>query len=102
MKRNLLPLVLIIVNNHGGGIFDLLPIARQTPHFERFFATPHTFGFEDAARMFGIDYARPGDLNAFAAEYSKAIKQDRVKIIELVTDRRLNAEIRTRLHVAIS
>ncbi len=35
----------VLLNNRGGGIFDLLPVARQTPHFERFWGTPQEVDF---------------------------------------------------------
>src|SRR5439155_17233959 len=35
------PLLLVVVNNDGGGIFNFLPVAQTTEHFEELFATPH-------------------------------------------------------------
>lgn len=33
-------LTVVLINNQGGGIFELLPIAEFNPPFEDFFATP--------------------------------------------------------------
>ncbi|HDP33585.1 MAG TPA: 2-succinyl-5-enolpyruvyl-6-hydroxy-3-cyclohexene-1-carboxylic-acid synthase [Candidatus Hydrogenedentes bacterium] len=50
------PVVLVIVNNHGGGIFSFLPIARHHDVFEPYFINPHDWRFDKAAAMFGLDY----------------------------------------------
>ena len=49
------PIVVVIINNQGGHIFDQLPI-RRSQHFEQYFATPHGFHFEHAANMFDLPY----------------------------------------------
>src|SRR5690606_36179020 len=54
------PVVVVAVNNDGGGIFSFLPVAEaEGVPFEAVFGTPHGLGFEHAARMFGLPYARP-------------------------------------------
>ncbi|MBX7065966.1 MAG: 2-succinyl-5-enolpyruvyl-6-hydroxy-3-cyclohexene-1-carboxylic-acid synthase [Parachlamydiales bacterium] len=73
------PVILIISNNFGGGIFHHLPIA-SSPHFEKYWAFAHDLGFEKAAEMFRIPY---GKFDALAF--------DRTMIIELITDRNENA-----------
>lgn len=50
------PLKILILNNDGGGIFRQLPVANQTPHFNRFFTTPHGLSFRSAADLFNIEY----------------------------------------------
>jgi len=51
------PVVVIVINNHGGQIFSLLP----TPETERerYFAMPQQVDFSAAARLFGLAYYRP-------------------------------------------
>jgi 2-succinyl-5-enolpyruvyl-6-hydroxy-3-cyclohexene-1-carboxylate synthase len=44
------PLVIIVVNNRGGGIFSFLPIAEYKDVFETYFGTPHDFNFSNACR----------------------------------------------------
>ncbi len=54
------PLVVVVVQNGGGRIFDQLPVAESTDPavFERCFATPQAVRFEHAAAAFGVPYAR--------------------------------------------
>jgi 2-succinyl-5-enolpyruvyl-6-hydroxy-3-cyclohexene-1-carboxylate synthase len=38
-------LTIVLINNNGGGIFEMLPISGFEPPFERFFATPQNINF---------------------------------------------------------
>ena len=96
-----LPVIIVIVNNHGGGIFDLLPVARQSEHFERYFATPHDFVFEGAAEMFHLKYQCPRDLDAFRTAYELAIDSQSSTIIELITNRETNQRMRAEIEQQI-
>lgn len=87
------PMVVVIINNKGGHIFDQLPI-RQSPHFEQYFATPHGYGFEYAARMFDIPYLGISDMEHFKASYQEAVSDGKSIVLELFTDRLSNIETR--------
>jgi 2-succinyl-5-enolpyruvyl-6-hydroxy-3-cyclohexene-1-carboxylate synthase len=54
------PLVVVVVQNGGGRIFDQLPLAKSADPavFERCFATPQAVHFEQAAAAFDVPYAR--------------------------------------------
>ena len=47
---------ILIVNNSGGGIFRILPGAKETDHFNRFFETVHGLTAEHLSVMFGFAY----------------------------------------------
>lgn len=55
------PIVVLVTNNDGGGIFDLLPV----PNAQRddFYRMPHGLDFQHAAAMFGLCYACPQSLS---------------------------------------
>jgi 2-succinyl-5-enolpyruvyl-6-hydroxy-3-cyclohexene-1-carboxylate synthase len=90
LRRNLQPVIVIIINNDGGGIFSFLPIAKSTQVFEPYFGTPHGVDFSHAAAMFGIDYYHPLDRSAFVEQYTQALANHRSAIIEVTTDRAEN------------
>ncbi len=48
-------LTVIVLNNHGGGIFRRLPISKEK-EFHQFFLTPHEFTFAKVADFFGMKY----------------------------------------------
>ncbi len=91
------PIVIVVVNNDGGGIFSFLPVAQRTEEFERFFGTPHGLGFEHAAKMFGIPYHHPKTVAALRDVYSAAIDNATPAVIEICTDRQANVEEHRRI-----
>jgi len=47
---------LILVNNGGGGIFRILPNAKETPGFETYFETKHKRTAKHMAKQYGLFY----------------------------------------------
>ena len=94
-------ITIIVINNDGGGIFSLLPVARHAS-FERYFGTPHGVSFADFARGFGISYSQPRTYGEFEGVYSYALQAKRVSLIEVVTDRAANAELHRVLQKSIN
>ncbi len=84
------PLVVVILNNDGGGIFSFLPIAGFPDVFERYFAAPHGLTFEHAAALFGAAYARPSTTDEFTAAYDEARRRPAATLIEVRTRREEN------------
>jgi 2-succinyl-5-enolpyruvyl-6-hydroxy-3-cyclohexene-1-carboxylate synthase len=84
------PVVIVALNNDGGGIFHFLPIAAHDEVFEPYFATPHDRSFEHAAALFDLAYARPDTVRAFTEAYRTACRQARSTLIEVKTDRAEN------------
>jgi 2-succinyl-5-enolpyruvyl-6-hydroxy-3-cyclohexene-1-carboxylate synthase len=80
------PVIFLIINNRGGGIFEFLPIAEKKEIFEEFFAGAHPFNFEYAAKMFHIPHAPLKDFSTL----SKALKEEKSCILEMTTDRTQN------------
>ena len=72
------PLVIVVLQNGGGRIFDQLPIARRVPAgtLSRFFTTPADLDLAALARAYGVAFARarrPADLAAaLAAGWGRA------------------------------
>ncbi len=91
-------LVVVCVNNDGGGIFSFLPVAHDAPDvFETLFGTPHGLEFRHAAALFGLDYAAPSTPEGFAEAYRAALARDACTLIEVKTDRAANADLHRRL-----
>ena len=82
---------LSILNNDGGGIFELLPISSQEHIFEPFFGTPHGFRFENAARQFGLEYHLCSNLSTLREAWSSD-SGGQSRIIEAVIDRARSSE----------
>lgn len=90
------PLVIVIINNDGGGIFSFLPIAQSkevSDIFDRFFGTPHGLEFSHAAKMFGLSYRAPKTMQEFSDAYGEALLAKDSTIIEVITERSENIQM---------
>ncbi len=76
-------LVVVVLNNDGGGIFRMLPAANQDSLLERFFQLPHGLSFANACEMFTLDYACPPSKQSFADCYTLALRRPRATVIEV-------------------
>ncbi len=87
------PVVIVIINNDGGGIFHFLPVASETTEFEKFFGTPHGFEFKHAGAMFGVKYSKAKTCEEFQDQYRDATQGGCSAIIEVMTERESNVRL---------
>lgn len=92
-------LLVIVINNDGGGIFSFLPQASLGDSFETFFATPHGLDFEDAAALGRARYARAGSWSEFNAAVGHALDHRGLHLLEVRGDRARNLAMHRRLIV---
>ena len=92
-----LPVVVVAINNDGGGIFSFLPVARQEKIFEPYFGTPHGLNFEAAAGIFGLEYGQPGSIVEFVEAYQSACARQAPTLIEVKTNREENIALHREL-----
>lgn len=102
MRSSRIPVILVIVNNDGGGIFSMLPVAETSQHFERVFGTPHGVNFSGAAEMFGIPYSAPATRAGLIRAWRAAARAGRSAIIEVKTRRAETARRVRALQRAVS
>jgi 2-succinyl-5-enolpyruvyl-6-hydroxy-3-cyclohexene-1-carboxylate synthase len=93
--------VFVLIDNDGGGIFHRLPVSEYEPHFTRFFATPHGFGFEHAAKAQSVEFheAEIGDLESALAD---ALAGRETSVIRVRTDREGNHRRRREVEEAVA
>jgi 2-succinyl-5-enolpyruvyl-6-hydroxy-3-cyclohexene-1-carboxylate synthase len=95
-RRLGIPLVLVVINNDGGGIFEFLPVGRERDLFEEHVATPHGVDLAHAAALYGCALRRPEGLDALGAAIDAAIAADGTTIVEVRTDRAENLALHRR------
>ncbi|WP_417883381.1 2-succinyl-5-enolpyruvyl-6-hydroxy-3-cyclohexene-1-carboxylic-acid synthase [Vibrio rumoiensis] len=59
------PHVVLVTNNDGGAIFDLLPVPAEQKQY--LYQMPHGYQFEHAAHQFKLDYTAPNTWSALLA-----------------------------------
>lgn len=96
-RRLGLDLLIVLLNNDGGGIFHFLPVAGERDAFEEHVATPHGVDFAHAAALAGFEHERPAGMAAFHEAIGRAIERPGRRIVELRTDRDANVEVHRRV-----
>ncbi len=87
------PLVVVGVNNDGGGIFHFLPVRARTERFEELFGTPHGLGLGPLAALGGLDHVLfDAGAPEVGAAVAAALASGRSTLVELRSDREANVE----------
>ncbi|MGA1867342.1 MAG: 2-succinyl-5-enolpyruvyl-6-hydroxy-3-cyclohexene-1-carboxylic-acid synthase [bacterium] len=94
-------LIIVILNNHGGGIFSFLPIAQCDDVFEPYFGTPHKFSFGLCAKNFNVHYYQPKTMVSFLEDYKRALNEEQSSIVEINTNRKDNWDLHQALQNTI-
>ncbi|WED22609.1 2-succinyl-5-enolpyruvyl-6-hydroxy-3-cyclohexene-1-carboxylic-acid synthase [Vibrio sp. JC009] len=78
------PVVIIVTNNDGGAIFDLLPVPEQQK--QSLYQMPHGYDFEFAAKQFRLGYINPGSVKEMESALAEHIKNGKgALLVELKT-----------------
>ena len=94
--NNLVPdnLRIIVLNNHGGGIFDIIDGPSQLPELDEFFLTQQPLNAKSLAAEFDIKYYHCQSLEGLSNGLNKFwIRDGQAKILEIETDIKVNTEI---------
>jgi 2-succinyl-5-enolpyruvyl-6-hydroxy-3-cyclohexene-1-carboxylate synthase len=83
-------LTIILINNNGGGIFEMLPIAQFDPPFEDFFATPQHIDFQELSKTYGIEYIKIADWEQLISLLNPLPEQG-IRVLEITTNRKKDA-----------
>lgn len=84
------PFVIVLLNNDGSGIFNLLPVpaAKQ----KKFYQLPHGLTFAQTCAQFSIDYMQPNTFPEFQANYQQSLvnnKHNKTTLIEVCINTQL-------------
>lgn len=92
-----LNLVVILVNNDGGGIFSFLPQAAYPEHFEQLFGTPTGLDFRPVVEMYGGSFQRITSWEEFHLALQSGLNAPGLHVIEVPTERASNVDMHRRL-----
>jgi 2-succinyl-5-enolpyruvyl-6-hydroxy-3-cyclohexene-1-carboxylate synthase len=97
-------LVAVVLDNDGGGIFELLPAARSIPReiFERHLAAPHGLDLLPALRGFGLRAQRVTRAKQLADELRAALARPGIDVLVVPGDRRANAALHAELMSSVA
>ncbi len=85
---------IVLVNNSGGGIFRILPKAKEVDHFERFFETRHDLTAKPLCELYHWDYSEARNEQELKHALAHFFEEsDRPKLLEVHTPPTLNDTI---------
>lgn len=83
VRQSLVPVIIVVVNNGGGRIFERLPIRDFPEIMEPWMTTPHAMDFQHLAAQFDLPYAKVGKPGEFEEAYNRAKAENRSAILEV-------------------
>jgi len=93
-QKNSIPLVIILINNNGGRIFEALPIAKYKNVFEEYFATPHNLNFSKFIKGFGGNYFDVKSWSSFRKILKQTGATNNFSVLEIKTDPKRSIALR--------
>jgi len=101
LQRTPVQLIVVVLNNRGGGIFQMLPIAKHEDVFTPYFDTPHELDFAQCCRGFNL----PHVFASTKAEFESAFRHAREVcrgpcVIEVPTDQQQGRDAMAALRAA--
>jgi len=90
-RKHALDLLVVLVNNDGGGIFSFLPQAdADAANFELLFGTPHGLDFRPFVEGYGGRFTRVVDWPGFAAAVADGLAGGGLRVVEVPSERTRN------------
>ena len=85
---------IIIINNSGGGIFRILPDAKQVPYFDTFFETKHQLTASQLSEMHSFGYQSANDMPTLKTQLASFFENSETpQILEIFTPSDINEAI---------
>jgi len=86
-------LTIVLINNNGGGIFEMLPISQFDPPFEEFFATPQAINFAQLCFTYGVEHQLIESWEELN-QLLNPLPTKGIRVLELRTNRKADARWR--------
>jgi len=94
--QNKISLIVILVNNSGGGIFEVLPIAKYRNVFEKYFRSKHNLNFGKIVTSFHCKHTTIKSWTHLQTEIKNAIKIKGLTVLEIKTDAKMSLKLRNK------
>ncbi|MDF5706468.1 MAG: 2-succinyl-5-enolpyruvyl-6-hydroxy-3-cyclohexene-1-carboxylic-acid synthase [Nostoc sp. S4] len=86
-------LTIVLINNNGGGIFEMLPIAKFDPPFEEFFGTPQDIDFAQLCATYNVQHELITSWEQLQQRLNP-LPAKGIRVLELQTNRKADAKWR--------
>lgn len=89
-----IPLIIILINNGGGAIFNMLPISKEKKIFDDYFFTPLNVNFKDLIKTYGGNYKFVNSFSSLKTKLQYCLEQKEFSLLEIKTDYKKGSELR--------
>lgn len=86
-------LTIVLINNNGGGIFEMLPISDFEPPFEELFATPQNIDFAQLCKTYGVEHQLITSWEDLCIKLNP-LPEFGIRVLEIPTNRKADAKWR--------
>ncbi|MCH7962995.1 MAG: 2-succinyl-5-enolpyruvyl-6-hydroxy-3-cyclohexene-1-carboxylic-acid synthase [Bacteroidetes bacterium] len=84
-KKYSIPLVVILINNNGGGIFEMLPVSSNNK-FKTYFKTPHNLNIAPIVKSFGLEHHLIKNEKELKIKLINSLQKKSFAVLEILTD----------------
>ena len=89
--------VFLVIDNGGGGLFDLLPQAEHAPGFERLFVTPHGLDLTSVTAAYGLGSSVVDRVDELAPSVAGLMQNGGAQVLIVPVDRETDLKHRRAL-----
>ena len=97
-----LSLIIILINNNGGGIFEILPISNYGRIFKDYFIAPLNLDFSHFVKAYKGNYKKIKDRKNFQKTFKEFLKKKNFSVIEIPTDSKKSLLLRKKFWKDVS
>jgi 2-succinyl-5-enolpyruvyl-6-hydroxy-3-cyclohexene-1-carboxylate synthase len=83
-------LTILLINNNGGGIFEMLPISQFEPPFEEYFATPQNIDFAKLCQTYDVEHKLIASWEQLK-QLLNSLPETGIRVLEIKCDRKADA-----------
>ncbi len=85
-KKYEIPLIVILINNNGGGIFKMLPISKVENKFLQFFQTQHDLDFSKFVKAYGGNHIKIKNWSDINLKIKQSVSSKKFTVLEIKTN----------------
>ncbi|MEI7813025.1 MAG: 2-succinyl-5-enolpyruvyl-6-hydroxy-3-cyclohexene-1-carboxylic-acid synthase [Ignavibacteria bacterium] len=97
-----IPLVIVLINNNGGGIFEMLPISGYEKVFNDYFTVPHNLDFAPIVKAYGGGFINIESFEHFRESFRKALSCRSFTVLQIKTSAKQSAAYRKEFWVKVA
>ena len=93
-RKYSISLTVILINNNGGGIFEVLPISEYGKVFKEYFIAQHNLNFKPFVEAYSGKFYSIKSWNEFKDKIQKSIQEKNFTVLEIKTNAQKSLQLR--------